>query len=756
MKINQQLLYVTLFFLCCSYNSYATVFNAIATGDWDEITTWDQGSVPGALDTVVVDGYAVTIDAATGDVTIKHLILTNYLGDSQLFIDGLVTLTVSDDVEATLENVEHNDIDLMVLNGAILNVGGNADFSRASDNNTNERLLLTIEDASRMNVSGGFTFDYKNAESTEIANEIFLDNTAILDVTGITRLYTRGGADFDFKIIGSAQAILRGGLNAQISGGNALTITSAATAHFQVLGNTTITNSGATTHAKVHADGTDGEFTFGGDLALNSTANDKIVFVEATNNDCVINVSGDVSMSALSEGDVYIDLKASSKMNLGGGFLRPTNYGALYMAGTATLTYNGSSAQVIAVENKAGSGTDVFNFTNVVLDNTSGFTVEDTLYIVDTLFLVDGIISTTSTNLIIISDQGVISGGSQSAYIDGPLIKAGRTNNAPFIFPIGDGSEYAPIEISKVSTVASQYEATYFGDPPPFGASLAADVKDIEDNGYWTLTKVAGSEDVNITLHWIDADAKGIDNLDSLIIVGLDSSNEWQNLGNGGTDGNVGAGNSGSISSVDGDPPPFGMTTFTFGTDPEPIALPAELIYFRAGIHKGKTKIKWRTAAEENVNRYEIQRSFDGIHFHEIGAVGSRGDSHGIQDYSLKDVSPGGGFNYYRLRIVDKNGRFEFSPVEVVNFETAQKIFLYPNPVDQMIHFKTDNSFMSEGTIEVFDLSGQRIYVGSCSFINGTYQISTNLVNANAPGSYVVRFTSETSSYVLKFNKVRN
>ena len=43
-------------FLCliCPNFIYATVFNAINNDDWDETTTWDQGSVPGLLDTVII------------------------------------------------------------------------------------------------------------------------------------------------------------------------------------------------------------------------------------------------------------------------------------------------------------------------------------------------------------------------------------------------------------------------------------------------------------------------------------------------------------------------------------------------------------------------------------------------------------------------------------------------------------------------------------------------------------------------------
>ncbi len=754
MKIKRNLLYLFLLLLSYSNNIHATVFNAISSDDWDKTSTWDQGSVPGLLDTVVIDGYTVTIDAGTGNVTIKHLILTNTSEDAQLYIDGSVTVTVNGNVEATLENVDHYDIDLILLNGAILNVSGNVDFIRTADNAYNERLLLSISDSSRLNVSGDFTFDYKNADTGENANEIFLDNTAILDVTGNTTLYLRGGSDFDFIIQGSAQAILRGNLDAQMSGGDELNITAKASSHFQVTGDVTVTNSGGTTHAMLNAEVSGGEFTFGGDLTMNSSVTDKIVYVDAAGSSSAFNVSGDISMSALSEGDVYIDLNSSSNLYIGGDFLRPTNYGAIYMESASTITHNGSSTQVIPDEDLTGSGTDAFNFTNVALDNSAGFTIVDSLHISNTLSLVNGIISTTSANIIIIDDQATISGGSATAYIDGPIIKSGRSNGSSFIFPIGDDGVYAPFEVSEISSSKSQYTAQFFGDPPPFGASKAADVISVSTSQYWTLDKLTDSENVDITLHWVDADDSGVRDLDSLIIVGLSGSNVWESYGNGGFTGNVGVGVSGSISSIDGDPPPFGVTKFTFGTA-EPLELPIELNRFDVGVQGDKAVIFWQTLSEVNNSHFVIERSDDGSNFEVLKTVQSKENKNQLQSYTVFDTEPSEGLNYYRLMIVDENDRYKYSQTKVVDFDKTKQLKVYPNPVGEMLHLKGSNSMSEEGIFEVIGVNGQRLYTGKYVFENGRFQITTDEINVYGPGTYFIRVITSSGSQVLKFTKVK-
>ena len=273
---NSNLLFLFLINLFFSNYTQAAVFQAINHGDWGEPTTWDQGSVPGSSDDVVIDGYMITIDIGTGDVAVNSITVANSTGsNSELTIDGLVTITVNDDLVANLAN-HSNHVVVEILNGAIVNIGGNVDFIRSASNNVKEMLKLTISQASRMNVSGDFTFDYKNADSAEESNEIDLKDDAVLDVTGNTYLYMTGGKNFKFDIGGSSKANLRGDVIAEITGGTEMVI-----------------------HNHSH-------LVIGGNFIMNSEGADKVIKLELVNAGSVTEIMGDISMSAVSEGDVFI------------------------------------------------------------------------------------------------------------------------------------------------------------------------------------------------------------------------------------------------------------------------------------------------------------------------------------------------------------------------------------------------------------------------------------------------------------------
>jgi hypothetical protein len=72
--------------------------------------------------------------------------------------------------------------------------------------------------------------------------------------------------------------------------------------------------------------------------------------------------------------------------------------------------------------------------------------------------------------------------------------------------------------------------------------------------------------------------------------------------------------------------------------------------------------LQWQTAAEENGNRFNIQRSKDGINFYDIGEVKAAGNIAAIQTYNYTDpavVKLGAPKLFYRLEEVDNDGKTE-------------------------------------------------------------------------------------------------
>jgi len=94
-------------------------------------------------------------------------------------------------------------------------------------------------------------------------------------------------------------------------------------------------------------------------------------------------------------------------------------------------------------------------------------------------------------------------------------------------------------------------------------------------------------------------------------------------------------------------------------------------------------RVAWSTALERNSARFEEERSADGVAFEKVGQVVAAGSSLSAHPYALTDahLPSGVGLLYYRLRQVDLDGSFSYSPVQVVALAgAAAGLSLYPNP----------------------------------------------------------------------------
>ena len=138
--------------------------------------------------------------------------------------------------------------------------------------------------------------------------------------------------------------------------------------------------------------------------------------------------------------------------------------------------------------------------------------------------------------------------------------------------------------------------------------------------------------------------------------------------------------------------------------------LPVELIHFDAQAAANHTAdLHWATASELNNNYFDVERSYDAIHWEWVGNVTGNGTTNQLTDYSFTDKSIATSQNmaYYRLKQVDFDGAFEYSDIRVVRFDGRAEmleIAAYPNPFNQevTIHANTNEPYC----IEVTDING--------------------------------------------------
>lgn len=169
-------------------------------------------------------------------------------------------------------------------------------------------------------------------------------------------------------------------------------------------------------------------------------------------------------------------------------------------------------------------------------------------------------------------------------------------------------------------------------------------------------------------------------------------------------------------------------------------ALPIELNYFNAKLNIDKTvSINWQTASEFNNDYFIIERSTNNNDWEEIGLVKGAGNSTKTIKYTFRDNKPIIGYSYYRLKQVDYDGQYSYSPIRPIYIKPT--ILIYPNPATSSFTIEVDNTnaitqikaINSYGvTSELsYTISGNRILVNSSILNSGVYVINIVLDGAN-------------------------
>ena len=171
------------------------------------------------------------------------------------------------------------------------------------------------------------------------------------------------------------------------------------------------------------------------------------------------------------------------------------------------------------------------------------------------------------------------------------------------------------------------------------------------------------------------------------------------------------------------------------------LALPVTLEYFRAKKTDGPVELSWKTQIEDNVSHFELQKSTDGMNFKTITRVDA-----GKYQYLAYDASDNSGMWWYRLKVVDIDGKVTYSSVVrvAVNQDDAA-IKLFPNPGSGKIQIIGSSGY---GKISVINNSGKVVKQQQFS-ANNTFDISSL-----PAGLYYIIFFDGDKRMSSKFTKL--
>lgn len=281
---------------------------------------------------------------------------------------------------------------------------------------------------------------------------------------------------------------------------------------------------------------------------------------------------------------------------------------------------------------------------------------------------------------------------------------SGTTGNS--IFAPGPGADAVSMTLSFAFPV--NIVSVYHADPTGFGETL-------------TFTPTGGSNSVVMSSHSANSGNTAILN--------------WTNVSSFTITGAASAGQ-------------YAIDEIIVETAP----LPVQLTTFEANVLGNSVSLNWQTEVELNNEMFLVEQSLDGRTFNEIGQVAGKGTTIEPQSYRFEVENPRNGIAYYRLKQIDFDGQFEYSPIISVQFKGNNTEIgdFYPNPsplgfVNLMINAQDDQ----EIEISVIDLTGKLVMNQVHSISNGDSRMDLDFSSLD-PGMYMIRIGNDSNATYRK------
>jgi hypothetical protein len=395
-----------------------------------------------------------------------------------------------------------------------------------------------------------------------------------------------------------------------------------------------------------------------------------------------------------------------------------TNAGTL--ASSGTLLFSGAANQVFT-PGAATVATLVLNNTGAVGQRTLALPAD--LTVSAALTLQSGLLRTAPTATLTLPDGATLSGETTGQYVQGNLRIIRATGSG--VLDFGHG---LTLDRSGLGQVAATRTAGLLTDNLSRGVNFNnTALKGIDR--IWTVeTTTAPSAAVPVTLQWLSDDDNGL--------TSFAQTQAWRANLNAATWAAAGVPQAATVS---GSTRSFSFATVALGrltVSNSANPLPVELVRFTAEPQKADALLKWATASEKNNDHFDVEASADGRTFRRIGQVSGHGTTTQVHEYQLLDpaiaryaASP----VYYRLRQVDTDGTFSYSPVRTVAVSGKPELALFPNPTTRAA---TLTGAGPGAAVTVFDAVG-RLVLAIPADAAGTAHLA--LPDGFATGVYVVR-----------------
>jgi hypothetical protein len=173
---------------------------------------------------------------------------------------------------------------------------------------------------------------------------------------------------------------------------------------------------------------------------------------------------------------------------------------------------------------------------------------------------------------------------------------------------------------------------------------------------------------------------------------------------------------------------------------------------FRVEGVQGQVELHWQTLSEVGNASFHIERSREGSSFREVGSVAGSLYAQQLQTYQWKDPAPLGGRWYYRIRQVDLDGDFSYSPLLSIQLPEQVRLLMFPNPLQNGQDLKLNGYLPQDGPLHIQLFNG----LGGLVYQQLERERSAGLFEKNiqlpqlSPGHYLLKARLSEQQFIFR------
>jgi uncharacterized repeat protein (TIGR01451 family) len=195
----------------------------------------------------------------------------------------------------------------------------------------------------------------------------------------------------------------------------------------------------------------------------------------------------------------------------------------------------------------------------------------------------------------------------------------------------------------------------------------------------------------------------------------------------------------------------------TAALGPQGSLLPVKLTSFTAKLVNDAGLLKWSTESEVKNDRFEVERSDDGIHFSYRGSINGNGTSQVVHDYQYSDpLATTAAIVYYRLRIIDIDGKGTYSKIIALKLNGTlanEMVTVYPNPFMTGVKISMNSSKEEDAVFRILAIDGKELVRRIITIQKGDNIIVLRDLQQLNKGNYMLEIISSSGKLVKKLVK---